>query len=1243
MANITGTTGNDTLAGTSADDVIQGLDGNDNLTGGAGNDRLEGGAGIDTMNGNDGNDLLIGGADGDTLYDNSSGSDELEGGSGSDDIRIWRASGAAATTNRMDGGADNDFFGVYDESRASTFNLSGGDGNDSFWIRGAAAVSIDAGSGDDHIELEGVVAAISLNLGSGGADRIRINGQTYNSIGGSITATGFDTGNSGDSLDIAEFLNLYLTNWDYRTNPFATGHFRLVESGGNTLFQVDWNGGNNSYVTFITFVGTASSSLTAYNLGGWASDGSDPAGVNIVGDPWANDILTGGAGDDVIQGLGGGDTIRGGAGDDQLEGGTESDTIYGGFGDDVLEGGGGDDYLHADLRGLDVLRGGDGNDSLNYSRAGDETGWSELDGGAGDDYLNATGWQQRDDGPAVQTRIRLIGGDGADRIYIYRADEVEVNAGPGNDRIDLDTYTNARITLGTGSDVIKLDELRGFVFNGRTITITDFEGGDSGDRLDWSAYLSGALPTWDRASNPFPTYLRLVQSGADTLVQISSTGNVADFKTLMTLENVQASSLGQFNMGGFPPDGSPPAGVTMIGTPNPDQLTGGAGGDTIYGLGQNDTLRGGGGDDFLYGEEGNDDLNGELGNDRLEGGTGSDFLQDQSGGNDSLYGGAGRDYLYVARFDGPASTILLDGGADDDSLTYGGYTTTMAILATLTMIGGAGDDQINVGVRANATIDAGAGNDRLSIVTDAGQYSITLGTGSDEIELFSYNAATIGTIVVNDFQAALGDRLNLNRWFSSALSGWNGAVNPFDAGYARLVQSGSATLLQIDRDGGGNSYSTLLTLSNTSHFSMTSANLGGFDPVTRGTSEGEVMTGSSHGDLMDGGGGNDLLRMQQGGDDKAGGGGGNDVLYFGSAFTGGDIADGGEGRDALVLQGNYVLALSGFNLIGIESISLQSGANSTFGDTANNFYDFNLTTADGNVAPGQQLIVNAQSLRAGEDFTFDGSAETDGKFLIYGGHGVDDLTGGAGVDVFFFEGQRWGANDKVDGGAGRDALVISGGSGLTRIEFLADSLTNIESISVNNRYATDPSQKPSYELVLHNGNVAPGETLIVNGSSLPFGQVVNIDGRGVQGGNLILFGGGGHDILTGGDGNDTIQGGGGADGLTGGAGADTFRYDSASDSKPGLWDLIGDFQAGVDKIDLSRIDANTHAGGDQAFTWIGANAFGGAGAASAGELRVYQDNGYQRVEGDTDGDGSADLVILFQIGTALLAQGDFLI
>ncbi|MEM9197559.1 MAG: hypothetical protein AAGD12_06855 [Pseudomonadota bacterium] len=63
---------------------------------------------------------------------------------------------------------------------------------------------------------------------------------------------------------------------------------------------------------------------------------------------------------------------------------------------------------------------------------------------------------------------------------------------------------------------------------------------------------------------------------------------------------------------------------------------------------------------------------------------------------------------------------------------------------------------------------------------------------------------------------------------------------------------------------------------------------------------------------------------------------------------------------------------------------------------------------------------------------------------------------------------------------------------------------------------------------------------------------------------------------------------------------------------------------GLDLIDLTTIDADTGAIGDQAFAFIGVAGF----SDSAGELRsVVGPGGNTRIQGDTDGDRLADLDI----------------
>ena len=88
---------------------------------------------------------------------------------------------------------------------------------------------------------------------------------------------------------------------------------------------------------------------------------------------------------------------------------------------------------------------------------------------------------------------------------------------------------------------------------------------------------------------------------------------------------------------------------------------------------------------------------------------------------------------------------------------------------------------------------------------------------------------------------------------------------------------------------------------------------------------------------------------------------------------------------------------------------------------------------------------------------------------------------------------------------------------------------------------------------------------------------------------------------------------------------DIFRYTVATESSAGTTtrDFINGFIHGTDVIDLAAIDANSVGGGaNDAFTFIGSAAFGGAGAASAGQLRFFTFGGgnLNIVEADRNGD-----------------------
>lgn len=98
-----------------------------------------------------------------------------------------------------------------------------------------------------------------------------------------------------------------------------------------------------------------------------------------------------------------------------------------------------------------------------------------------------------------------------------------------------------------------------------------------------------------------------------------------------------------------------------------DQITGGAGLDTLRGFAGNDKLDGGAGNDRLLGDAGNDRVLGGDGNDVMFGGSGTDRLFGGVG-NDVIFGGTGDDLI-----GGGGGSDQLSGGAGADTFVYSGF------------------------------------------------------------------------------------------------------------------------------------------------------------------------------------------------------------------------------------------------------------------------------------------------------------------------------------------------------------------------------------------------------------------------------------------------------------------------------------------------------------------------------------------------------------------------------------------
>lgn len=249
---------------------------------------------------------------------------------------------------------------------------------------------------------------------------------------------------------------------------------------------------------------------------------------------------------------------------------------------------------------------------------------------------------------------------------------------------------------------------------------------------------------------------------------------------------------------------------------------------------------------------------------------------------------------------------------------------------------------------------------------------------------------------------------------------------------------------------------------------------------------------------------------------------------------------------------------------------------------------------------------------------------------------ADTLAGTAWDEVLY----GLGGHDTLNGRGGRDTLVGGGGNDTYIVDRTVDDVREAAGQGTDRVLAASSFSIKSDEAV---------ENLTLTGTANTVG-IGNAGNNAITGntganklyglaGNDTLNGRGGADSLVGGDGDDTLTGAAGQDGLTGGAGADLFVFRVAVDSGPGNFDVITDFLRGVDRIDLSVLDANATTAGQQDFQFIGAAAFS---ANATGQLRYVFDGSKLMLYGSTDADADAEFEVQV-MGATALGLGDLVL
>jgi Ca2+-binding RTX toxin-like protein len=1075
------------------------------------------------------------------------------------------------------------------------------------------------GDGADRIKVAQSGAAV---FGGGGSDEMRSSASGPTTFSGGAGNDALFGSNADDFLD------------------GGAGADWMEGAGGNDTYVVDnindvvieEGGGNGGEDTIRTSISIALPDFveTLILTGIAAINGTGNDGNNTLIGNSAKNVLAGGNGDDIYE-IGADDSVV-----ELTDAGRDTVRV------------GGSHTLAANVEDL-ALQGtgnfnGTGNaiDNLLIGNSGNNI----LNGGLGDDQME--------------------GGAGND-VYHVDSDRDSVREGDG-EGIDL-VYASASYHLSYAVENLTLIGIANIVGNGNeqnNIII-----GNSGNNI-----IDGGGGS-DEMRGGAGNDIYYVDAATDRIVEGAGAGfdavltSLAAYTLAAHIEKLEFTGNGPFGGTGNDLDN------WLIGGSGADILTGGAGRDTLEGGYDNDTLLGGDGDDRLVGGEGSDTMTGGNGNDTYvvsdstdrivetaTGGddtvivsgslilssyienvilensgmfdatgtaannrlTGNDYnnVLDGRGGIDAMIGGGGDDTYIV---DVAGDQVIEKSGQGRDlvkssvNMALVGNAEDLTLLGTTAIYatGNASDNTI-VGNNANNVVVGGAGGDTL-----------TGGAGSDKFRFLSLDADSFDTIT--DFQIGTsGDKIDLTKLVASL--GYSGA-NPFADGVIRIVDYGGSSVIQVDATWNtvSEDWQDVVLVEN-----VTAAQLRtriGTQVTTNDTTnlvpvvwiepdDVKVVSGRQARVAFDA----DTVRDYD-----------SDGLTWTAAVLNADGSS--SALPSWLVFNPYVPALIGTPATNIADLKVQvtvkdeSGAAATFVVTL--YSDQTLTGTSSNDTLGGGLG-NDSLVGLGGDDVLRGEAGAD---RLDGGAGVDTASyyaGSAGVTVDLAVGTGTGGdaqgdtyvgienltgsnqgNDSLVGNAGANTLagwsgddLLRGGAGVDRLDGGAGSdsasyYTGTVGVTVN--------------LTTGNGlgGDAQGDTYV---------GIENVNGSTAA------------DQITGNTLANVLNGWAGQDVLTGGTGADRFVLTAVTDSRVGTADRVTDFsRTQGDRIDLSAIDANTGAAGNQAFIFIGSGLYTGV----AGQLRTAVTSpGITTIAGDLNGDGLSDFQIQLN-GTTALVASDFVL
>ena len=1002
------------------------------MVAGTGNDTVTGGAGGDYLFAGPGNDTILG----------LGGDDKIAGGSGTD-TAVFSGNFADYTVTQNDDGS---------------LSVAGPDGNDTL-----------TGIQDLQFDDQTVSAPSPTITGTVGNDHLDNTGTevTINALAGNDTITDSGSASIIDGGPGTDTLNL---DRSAGSDPFA-----LVFTPGSATPQIASDGTSIVNVEKLNLTtGSGDDNVSFSNLpidcaSSWdAGGGNDTLTVDLSSfddygpsDFGAGYITNMGIDEDGVV-VGYAKSGRAGGLEYHLGyilsysnvesfniiGSTHYETYSLGTGDYVIDGNGGGDKVSP---AAGVVTGGITVD------LGD-TGAQAVGGGLGTWTLSGIS-RLRDTG-----YDDTLTGDSGDNIFFLTSGDDSCNGAGGSDTVsydyaahgvsvDLRLATPQLVAADVGTEtLVSIENLCGSIYDdtlignsgantldgssGNDVLIGD-AGNDSLSGYIGNDVLDGGAGN-DILDGGSGTDSMTGGSGNDTYI-VDSTGDVVTETSTSASEiDTVQSMLLSYTLG---------ANVENL------TFTYGAGRFTGTGNGLNNAITGGADNDTLNGGAGDDTLDGGTGADTLIGGAGNDtYIVDSASDVVTEAASAGTDTVKTTL---AAYTL----GANVENLTYtgtGAFAGTGNTLAN-TLTGGVGNDTLNGGTGADK-LNGGAGND-IYIVDNTGDVVTEAASAGTDTVKATLAAYTLGANVENLTYTGTGAFTGTGNTLANTLTGGTG----------NDTLSGGTGADKLIGGAGNDTY----IVDNASDV-VTEAASAGTDTVkttlaayTLGSNV-ENLTYTGTGAFA--GTGNTLVNTITGGT-------GNDTFNLGAYLTASDKIDGGAGTDTLNLKGNYAsgVTFGSTTLVNVETVKLAAG------------YNYKLTTNSATVASGQTLTIDGSALSASNVLTFSGAAETNGHFIIIGGKGADNLTGGALSDTFTYTSAAQSTSTHYDTITGfnfsKDIFDTPGSAGTIKginTAVKSGSLSTA-SFDANLKSAISSSRLGAHRAVLFtpNGGTLKGQTFLV--------------------------------------------------------------------------------------------------------------------------------------------------------------------